>query len=199
MIISISGATGCGKTLCLTALAIKRWMQGYDIYANYHLYGIPFFYLEHPAQLKLIPKDMVPKFCALDELWLVSDSRTPTSKKNSVTNSILVRFRKRKADIGYTQQRSNQVDVRIRDNTHAISVPRKVGPYIYFGLYDRDSFDTIMTMKFIPQDMYKYYDTNEEPWIDLPEWKPDEYKPKRIKELLLDYKQNPALMEGRVR
>ncbi|MEM2918998.1 MAG: LAGLIDADG family homing endonuclease [Candidatus Altiarchaeota archaeon] len=65
---------GSGKTLTATHLAFKNWyFKRHKIFSNYHLYKIPYYYLESVRQLDF-PRDGV---VLLDEIWRVIDCVTP--------------------------------------------------------------------------------------------------------------------------
>jgi intein/homing endonuclease len=86
------GELGAGKTLSLTFLAWKNWFYRHKtIYSNYHLYKIPYIYIDTVEKLDAMREG----FAVLDEFWLWIDSRTTRSNKNKIVADILLKSRKR--------------------------------------------------------------------------------------------------------
>lgn len=110
MLIGIAGDLGSGKTLTLTLLALKSYLDGETIYSNYKLYGIPYVPITDIEQIE----EMQSGFFAADELWLWCDSRVSTSNKNKMISRILIQSRKKGLTIGYTAQGLHQIDKRVR-------------------------------------------------------------------------------------
>lgn len=191
VLMAIVGELGAGKTLTLTYLAIRQWIQkNRKIYANYKLYGVPFYYVDSVKDIDA----MEDGFCAMDEFWLWIDSRCSITTKNRLIGNILLKSRKRGLTIAYTTQTFEQIDKRIRKVTDFIAYPiMSVGSYnckvIIFrgpkpspaGIIDRLYFD--------PRVVYQAYNSNEE----IKPLKLEEEDREEMKELYFELEENPAL------
>jgi hypothetical protein len=113
VLLCITGELGTGKTLALTYLAYRNYLEGQKIYANYLLYGIPFYYVRTIPQLE----QMQDGFFAGDELWSWTDARCPLKKRTQIVNRIILRSRKENLTIAYTAQSFSQIDMRVRNIT----------------------------------------------------------------------------------
>lgn len=164
VLMAIVGELGAGKTLTLTYLAIRQWLnKGNKIYSNYNFYGIPFFKVDSVDDIDA----MRDGFAALDELWFWIDSRCSITVRNRLVNNILLKSRKRGLTIAYTTQNYDQIDRRIRNVTDFIAYPvmspngtnckvvifRGPKPSIA-GMMDR--------LYFKPEVVYQAYNSNEE-------------------------------------
>jgi hypothetical protein len=169
------GALGSGKTLGLTWLALRYYTHKWDIYANFHLFKINYTYIEPEIEKKESKKksgdelieliDGISKgFMALDEVWLMLDSRLSFSKQNRFIGKILLKSRKRKIDIGYTAQDFMQVEKRLRKITDYLVYPefdirKQICSLEYTNRYTNE---VMKTYKFYAPLVYPFYQTTEE-------------------------------------
>jgi hypothetical protein len=113
MLIGIEGGLGCGKTLAMTYL-------GYLAKTKYHS-KVSSNYFTKFADTFIDSEQSFNEFRSgmmlLDEIWLWSDSRKSSSKRNEIVNKIPLTSRKRRLIIVYTSQQLGQVDLRIRNIT----------------------------------------------------------------------------------
>jgi hypothetical protein len=111
VLFGIVGELGAGKTLSLTFLAWKNWFyRRKTIYSNYHLYKIPYIYIDTVEKLDAMREG----FAVLDEFWLWIDSRTTRSNKNKIVADILLKSRKRGLTWCFTAQLLDLLDKRVR-------------------------------------------------------------------------------------
>ena len=134
MLMSFVGELGSGKTLSMTYLLLRNWQKGRVIYANYTLYGIPFYKIRTLGDFNEISHGMVGG----DELWLNISSWAGRSKVHEFTTTILLRSRKKDLHILYTTQNFHQVNKRVRDVTDYI---------VYSMLSPDDSYCRIMIFR----------------------------------------------------
>ncbi|MFQ6119451.1 MAG: hypothetical protein ACE5KE_06150, partial [Methanosarcinales archaeon] len=119
------GRLGDGKTLSLTFLTFEHWFRRKEkVFANYHLFKIPYFYIEGINQLDFIRgnKDS-PTWSALDELWRIINARTPMAKRNQIVYDILGRSRKRHITHAFSSQLKRTIDRNVVDVLDFISKP----------------------------------------------------------------------------
>lgn len=160
---------GSGKTLSMIRQAYYYWKQGYKIYANIHLKGIPYHTLKLKDILLMASKNIEhEKSCfLLDEAHIFIDARTSAMKRNRIISYWLLQTRKKSISLLYTTQYSHQIDKRLRSAT---SLMIECHSKIYNGehmtlnkCYKFMSNGTIMVknISFKSKDFYKYYDTRE--------------------------------------
>jgi ABC-type oligopeptide transport system ATPase subunit len=66
VLFAIVGELGSGKTTCSTFLALKNWyLRGKKTFSNYHLFKIPYIYLDSIPKLGVIREGNL----YLDEMW----------------------------------------------------------------------------------------------------------------------------------
>jgi len=124
-LVNVVGELGVGKTLSLTYLLFRNWFfKGNKIYSNYHLFKIPYIYINDIRQLDTI-KD---GYCGLDELWLFADSRMSKTQKNTFIANILGKSRKRGLTYASTAQVADSIEGRIR----------KVLDFTFYPMMNRD-------------------------------------------------------------
>ena len=169
MLFSIVGELGAGKTLSLTFLTYKNWFfRRQKVYSNYHLYKIPYIYLEAVDQLTLMRDGIV----AVDELWRICDTLLSRSKMHKLTSDILGRSRKRKLNYIFTAQLLETIAPRVRKVIDFVSYPlmnrtETICKIVIFrGSRAREG--TYMKTVYFKTDVVKQmYDTDEE--IDMEE------------------------------
>lgn len=111
VLFGIVGEMGSGKTLTCTYLGFKNWyFRKHKVYANYHLYKIPYYYIESVRQFDHMRDGVV----LLDEIWRILDSRMSRKGVNKFVADILARSRKRSLVYIYTAQVIDTIDKRIR-------------------------------------------------------------------------------------
>lgn len=117
------GELGSGKTLSIVKEAVRFHMNYPDlpIYSNILLKTVPFRKIDSAAVLFDINESC---FVLLDELWHLADSRKGQSLINDVMNMLLLRSRKKRWRVGYTQQWWTQTDLRIRYITELFIEPQ---------------------------------------------------------------------------
>ena len=166
-ITAILGRRGDGKTCFATFLAKLDSDRGRKIYANYHLFGIPYEYitLEKVAEL---PTWLHNATIILDEIQEGADSREIFKKGNKSLTKLATQLRKRQLTLYYTTQVFTMADKRIREQTDYIVECEKVQKtnptHFHIRVYDRElPFNTDMVNEFIfhGEPIFKYYDTNE--------------------------------------
>ena len=168
VLFGIVGELGAGKTLSLTFLLFKNWMfRRKKIFANYHLYGIPYIYISSINQLDNIHDG----FVGLDELWLIADSRLSLNKKNRFVAGILSKSRKRILNYTFTAQLLDQLDKRIRKVLDFTAYPimntaeTLTRVNIFRTGYPREG-SYMKTFYFKNAGIFPLYDTNEEIMMD---------------------------------
>jgi len=111
---------GAGKTLASTQLGFKNWFsRKMKIYSNYHLYKLPYYYLETIKQIDYCKDGVV----LLDEFWRLCDSRLSRKTSNKIVTDVLARSRKRHLVYIFTAQVIDMIDKRIRKTTDFVSYP----------------------------------------------------------------------------
>lgn len=111
---------GSGKTLSQTFLLWKNWFyRRKPIYANHHLFKIPYCYIEYIEQFDQMREGDV----GADELWVVIDSRCAKEEKNRFVASILLKSRKRGLTYFFTAQMLELLDKRVRKVIDFTSYP----------------------------------------------------------------------------
>lgn len=189
VLMAVVGELGAGKTLTLTYLALRQWLQkGRRIYANYTFYGVPYFRVDSVQDID----EMSNGFAAMDEFWLWIDSRASVSLKNRLIGNILLKSRKRGLTIAYTTQSFDQIDKRIRKVTDFIAYPiLAVGnthcKVVIFRGPKPSPTGIIDKLYFRPEVVYQAYNSNEEIKPLLLDDKEE------MKEEYNDISQNPAL------
>lgn len=175
MITVFVGGLGSGKTLCLTWLILLYYKKLYPIFSNYHLKYIDYQYIEPELQegenkkqsgdeLVTMIDGISNGFLALDELWLMLDSRASFSKQNKFISKILIKSRKRKIDIGYTSQDFMQTEKRLRKITDVIGYPQfdKKRHICSLEICDRYTNETLRNYRINAKMIYPFYSTEEE-------------------------------------
>lgn len=132
------------------------------IYANYHL-SFPHIKITSFEDFTTAKSG----FAALDELWMMADSRLSASKKNRFVTYVLAKSRKRDLHIGYTTQgdeRLSQVDRRIRSVTDLIAVPslNASETICRLDIFTYPYGQRISRYKFRTDKVFQMYNTHEE-------------------------------------
>lgn len=120
VLFGVIGGLGCGKTLTCTFLLWKNWFyRRKRVFANYHLFKIPYYYINDINQFTMIEDG----FVGTDELWRIIDSRTSLNKRNKFIADILARSRKRHLNYTFTAQVLDSLDKRIRKILDFVATP----------------------------------------------------------------------------
>lgn len=173
VLFAIIGNPGEGKTLTMTYLLFKKWLlEGKKIYANYHLFKIPYMFVGSVSTF-----DKIEDGCfGGDELWLSVDARERKIAKILIAN-ILAKSRKKNLIIYYTTQLLDSIDKRVKKITDFVATPIlnadesicKV--IIYRAIAGKFNLSTYMKTIYYRTDLAKVlYDTNEivQPWPEDP-------------------------------
>jgi hypothetical protein len=118
------------ETLSLAYLLWRNWFfKGQKIYANIHLFKIPYIYIDDIRQLDLIKhEENVSAYVGIDELWLYCDSRMSRTTRNRFVSNILAKSRKRGITYVTTAQVADSIESRIR----------KVLDFTFYPMLNRD-------------------------------------------------------------
>jgi hypothetical protein len=145
-------------------LSWKHWFERREtIYSNYHLYKIPYIYVDGFDKFD----KMKNGFVAMDELWLVADARTSRATKNRITSNILAKSRKRGLTIAFTAQVLNSIDNRIRQIVDFLSYPimnpnETLVKLLIFRGSKASNGNYLKTLYYKTPLVYEMYDTCEE-------------------------------------
>lgn len=121
---AIFGRLGDGKTLALTYLCFDHWFKRKEeVYANYHLFKIPYHYVNSINKINIEGNRERTTFFALDEVWRLINARTPMANRNKIVYDILGRSRKRNITYAFTSQLKNAMDKNVVDVLDFISKP----------------------------------------------------------------------------
>lgn len=93
------------------------------LYSNFHLYKLPYYYLETIRQIDFCRDGVV----LLDEFWKICDARLSRKASNRVVADILARSRKRHLIYIFTAQVLDSVDKRIKKVTDFSAYPLEIG------------------------------------------------------------------------
>jgi len=160
----IVGELGSGKTLGLTFLGWKNWYyRKKKIYSNYHLYKIPYIYIDSVEKLD----QMKDGFALLDEFWLWIDARTTRSNKNKIVSDILLKSRKRGLTYCFTAQILDLLDKRVRKVMDFTAYPilnpqENLCKVAIFRTGYPKKAHYLRTFYFKTHIIFNLYDTNEE-------------------------------------
>jgi len=116
----IVGDIGCGKTLLMTYLGYQCYLDGYTVYANYNL-KFPYIPIDQIKDIDFM--QTFPNIVLIDEAWITADSRKASTYKNIALSKSVLQSRKQRADLIYTTQYANQIDLRIRQITKEFIIP----------------------------------------------------------------------------
>jgi len=113
-ITGIFGLQGSGKTMLMTIFGKKDHEKGCNLYANYHLKGIPYTHVSSFEDIQKIKNGTV----LFDEFYLWVFARCSMTKMNQELLKIIMLNRKRDVNIIYTAQLSRTVDVLLKEVTN---------------------------------------------------------------------------------
>lgn len=133
---AVLGLQGCGKTMYMTAEALKWNRKEVPIYSNYHLKTIPYTPITSIDDCNKMRNGVA----LLDEFYHWVFARSSMTKVNKEMVNILTMNRKRNMSIYYSAQLYRTIDVIIRDLTNRFIYPEiKINnekKYIYYKEYD---------------------------------------------------------------
>lgn len=161
-IMVIIGELGSGKTLSLTYLLWRNWYyKNKIIYANYTLFGIPYFKITKVSELDMIRQG----YLGADEMWVWLETSVGERLKKKIVSDILRKSRKRNLTINSTSQTLEQIPLRIRKIIDFIGYPMLnrnatiCRLAIFSGPHGRS---LLKEHYFYTSPVFKMYDTNEE-------------------------------------
>lgn len=116
----ILGVRGSGKTLFMTGLAHRYYLQdGVKIFANYHLKKIPYQYITF-KELSTLPDYLYDAVVFLDEIQVGADSYEIFKKSNKAITTFATQLRKRRITLYYSTQVFTMATKRLRQQTNFI-------------------------------------------------------------------------------
>lgn len=120
MLHSIVGLMSSGKTLYMTYLLYRDYLQGRQILTNYDV-NFPHIKINRTMLIQMGEKNFSLKnfSCGFDELWIYLDSRV--AMENRVASYFFNQSSKDDANIYFTSQEQGQNDIRLRNNCHYLT------------------------------------------------------------------------------
>lgn len=161
--IAIIGDTGGGKTLTATVFADMYQKAGMKVFANYHLYGIPYEHIDFKDILDF-PEYLEDGVIILDEAHIGADAYDFFKKDVRTITKFITQIRKRRLIFIFTTQSFRQVAVRLRDLTNYLIYCQETDTagVIYLQIHDRDPDDSFIKDKILDgRSYFDNYDTNE--------------------------------------
>lgn len=162
MLVGIKGGLGDGKTSVLTYIALKQFVAGQNVYANYSL-NFP------NGAGKVVPfssDDLVngnwegPGILCLDELQMWMESRISGSEFNRASSHMVLQTRKKNTHIAFTTQFFDQVDLRIRRLMDAAIECKRKKDYTKLSIWRKSDGQIIEKKLYLPP-LYGLFNTNE--------------------------------------
>lgn len=163
-ITAILGIRGSGKTLLMTAIAYDAHQKGFNIFANYTLYGIP--YTKVKGKQIEEKADMIKDGILLvDEMREAADSYSPFKATPKQVATFAAQSRKRRITIFYSAQDLMQVAVRVRRLTDLViemNAEDEEG-YHQYRVLTKDIPNELIKdyTYFFGKPFFEMYDTNE--------------------------------------
>lgn len=161
-LMAIIGELGSGKTLSLTYLLWRNWYYKRKIiYANYTLYGIPYYKIRTVSDLDRIRNGYV----GADEMWIWIQTAGGERIKKKIIIDILRRSRKRKLTYAYTSQTLDQINPIIRKINDFVAYPilNPNNTVCKLMIFAGPKGKTLLkTHYFYTAPIFRMYDTNEE-------------------------------------
>lgn len=163
MLVGISGNLGSGKTLTMTYLATRYFIENKKLFSNYGLKILP-----HERVYSIRDLNSIRSGVFLgDELWTWIDSRMSQKAVNKMTSLVLAKSRKRDLTIVWSAQLVGTIEKRIRLLTEKILFPEcfpknsDTIKFVKVHVCDR-KLNPTGSFVFPAQPYFKFYDTNEE-------------------------------------
>lgn len=128
------GGLGKGKTASLVERAYDYHVKHKKPVVSNHPLNFPHVPLNSPSLLFDIDYEC---FLLLDELWHIADSRRSSSVINMVLSMVMLRARKKRWTIGYSQQHPKQTEKRVRYVTELWIEPTVSFPYMVQEFYTK--------------------------------------------------------------
>ncbi len=175
MIVGIIGKRGSGKTITMAKTVKDMLKKGKTVYTNFHI-NLKAIDKKYHSKIHLLDSNFFKNYkdfklynCALflDEIYIYIDSRSSMSKRNRLWSYFINQTRKRDVDLYFTTQFFRQVEVRLRDSTEIFIFPEVIKAknnqiIVNNKIYSYgDNFKKIGTERFIGNDYYDVYDTDE--------------------------------------
>lgn len=161
-IMVITGELGSGKTLSLTYLLWRNWYYKRKIiYANYTLYGIPYYKITRVSELDKIRQG----YLGADEMWVWLETSVGERLKKKIISDILRKSRKRNLTINSTSQTMEQIPLKIRKIVDFIGYPilNRNATICKLLIFAGPHARTLLREHyFYTKPIFKMYDTNEE-------------------------------------
>jgi hypothetical protein len=174
MIVGVEGFMGDGKTIFLVRNAVKDYLKGRKIFANFNINGIQYerFIVDDLLKIENAEKYNNASIF-IDEIVLFMDCRRSSRKENIALSTLLRQSRKRNLLIMYSTQSLDEVDLRLLRYTSIFIIAQKCytlkeDKYIelehwrnYTIIDNRKRKENLTRMNLDISQYYKYYDTNE--------------------------------------
>ena len=161
---AVVGTFGTGKTLFTTYLAKLCHDNGMKVFANYHLKGIPYTYIEIKDLVKF-PEGLENCIVVLDEGHVGANAYDVFKRDVRDLEIFATQIRKRKAYIFWTTQRFMRVAKPLRDLTEYAFQMTKTdidGVATVDVFSDPNTYaDYQYSFNFDGRAYFKYYDTEE--------------------------------------
>jgi hypothetical protein len=165
-IIAWIGNRGGGKTLGMTAFAVD-WYQkeGIQIYSNYHLYGVPYIYMEFTEMINSLDK-LYNCLLLIDEAHVGINAFQFLSKGVAKVTTFVTQIRKRKIIMCLSTQRFNRVAKSVREQVDYIvtcsrTSKKGVSNYVWYDM-EYASKEVLIWEKVLDlRSYFKYYNTEE--------------------------------------
>lgn len=170
MIVLYKGARGRGKTLTMVKDALRYYLAGYKIFANFKM---SFGSYISPQEVLALNKSSSLRDCVLvlDELQLFFDSRNFAKQENKDFGNFIQQIRKRNIHILGTTQYTNTIELRFRQHIDIVCYPKFdkfefICSAFYYDISlledDLDPLDISPSMIiFDATQIFPLYDTNE--------------------------------------
>jgi hypothetical protein len=135
MLHGIVGLQNSGKTLLMTYYLFKEYLRGRTIITNYDIFfpkfpGCPKVYKINKDYLLMMGqtgKSLQNVAIGLDEIWIsIADSRGAMKAGQQIITYMFLQTSKDDTNLFFTAQHIGQVEKRLRDNMHRISMVNRV-------------------------------------------------------------------------
>lgn len=164
-IVAFVGDRGDGKTISMVALAYVYQQQGFNIYANFTLKGIPYTKITF-QDLADFPEYLENGLVLLDEGHVGVDAYQVFTKRVQDITKFTTQTRKRKLTVYFSTQVFTTVAKRLRNMTNYICECNKTETrgVIDIKIFNKNKISSGGFIRRITLDgrqFYDYYDTNE--------------------------------------
>jgi hypothetical protein len=166
----IEGQMGTGKTNTATAIAVDAYKANpkVKIFANYHLYGIPYVFCDASTMLEFLNTGLISDgYMIVDEAYITGDARQGTNPLAKIFTWMGQQMRKRNIEFIIIVQHGRFIDWRFRYiMTRKIQCQRfnpktnEISLIIKDMITKKEKRITYWAARY-----WQYYDTNELPMI----------------------------------